>query len=378
MSTPAPLSGIRIIELGSSIAAPYGAWILAELGAEVIKVERPRGGDDARHWGPPFWHGMSAIFRSMNRNKKSVTTDMRNDAEIARLRRLIIDSADVVLQNMRPGKIEALGLDAATLLAEKPSLVYCNIGAFGKRGPLKDRPGYDPLMQAFGGLMSVTGEEGRPPVRVGTSIMDMGTGMWCAIGILAALRDRDRTGEGGVVDASLYETSIGWMTNLLAQYQASGKVPVRAGSGVRAIAPYQAYECADGYLVVAAGNDKLFGRLVAALGHPEWAEDARFRGNPNRVTNLLALNALMGPIFASETRAHWQEKLDAADVPCGPTQSVDEVVAHPQTQALDIIQDSPDGQLHLVGLPISFDGVRPPLRHGGPELGADNDEILDD
>lgn len=378
MSTPAPLSGIRVIELGSSIAAPYGAWILAELGAEVIKVERPEGGDDARHWGPPFWHGMAAIFRAMNRNKKSVTTDMRNDAEIARLRRLIIDSADVVLQNMRPGKVEALGLDAASLLTEKPGLVYCNIGAFGKTGPLKDRPGYDPLMQAFGGLMSVTGEEGRPPVRVGTSIMDMGTGMWCAIGILAALRDRDRTGEGGVVDASLYETSVGWMTNLLAQYQASGNVPVRAGSGVRSIAPYQAYECADGYLVVAAGNNKLFGKLAETLGHPEWAEDPRFRFNPDRVTNLQELNGLMGPIFASETRAYWQEKLDAADVPCGPTQSADEVVAHPQTQALNIIQDAPDGDIRLVGLPISFDGVRPPLGHAGPELGADNDDVLGD
>ncbi len=378
MSTPAPLTGIRVIELGSSIAAPYGAWILAELGAEVIKVERPERGDDARHWGPPFWHGMSAIFRSMNRNKKSVTTDMRDDAAIARLRKLIIDTADVVLQNMRPGKVEQLGLDAATLLAEKPGLVYCNIGAFGKVGPLRKRPGYDPLMQAFGGLMSITGEEGRPPVRVGTSIMDMGTGMWCAIGILAALRDRDRTGEGGVVDASLYETSIAWMTNPLAQYQASGTVPVRAGSGVRSIAPYQAYECSDGYLVVAAGNDKLFGRLVRVLGHPEWADDPRFKGNPDRVTNLAELNALMGPIFASESRAFWQEKLDAADVPCGPTQSADEVVAHPQTKALNIIQDSPDGQLHLVGLPISFDGVRPPLRHGGPDLGADNDEILKD
>jgi crotonobetainyl-CoA:carnitine CoA-transferase CaiB-like acyl-CoA transferase len=378
VSTPAPLSGIRVIELGSSIAAPYGAWILAELGAEVIKVERPEGGDDARHWGPPFWHGMAAIFRAMNRNKKSVTTDMRNDAEIARLRRLIIDSADVVLQNMRPGKVEALGLDAASLLAEKPSLVYCNIGAFGKVGPLKDRPGYDPLMQAFGGLMSVTGEEGRPPVRVGTSIMDMGTGMWCAIGILAALRDRDRTGEGGVVDTSLYETSVGWMTNLLAQYQASGNVPVRAGSGVRSIAPYQAYECADGYLVVAAGNNKLFGKLAETLGHPEWAEDPRFQFNPVRVTNLQELNGLMGPIFASETRAYWQEKLDAADVPCGPTQSADEVVAHPQTQALNIIQDAPDGEIRLVGLPISFDGVRPPLGHAGPELGADNDDVLGD
>jgi crotonobetainyl-CoA:carnitine CoA-transferase CaiB-like acyl-CoA transferase len=373
-----PLSGIRVIELGSSIAAPYGAWILAELGAEVIKVERPDRGDDARHWGPPFWHGMASTFQSMNRNKKSITVDLRDDAERARLRRLIIDTADVVLQNMRPGKVDSLGFGAEDLIAEKPSLIYGNFGAFGKVGPLKERPGYDPLMQAFGGLMSITGEEGRPPVRVGTSIIDMGTGMWVAIGVLALLRERERTGKGGVVDASLYETTIAWMANPIANYLASNEVPRRCGSGVRTIVPYRAYECKDGYLVVAAGNDRLFALLADALGHPEWAEDDRFRTNPDRVKNQEALASLMEPIFLRESRDHWRSKLDEMGVPCGPTQSTDEVVAHSQTDALGIIQETADQSLRLVGLPVSLNGTRPALHNGGPELGQHNDEVFDD
>lgn len=378
MATAQPLAGLRVIEIGASVAAPYGAWILAELGAEVIKVERPGKGDDARHWGPPFWQDMAAMFLAINRHKKSITVDMRDDAERARLRTLILKTADVVIQNMRPGKVEALGLGAEALRAEKPSLIYCNMGAFGKQGPFKDRPGYDPLMQAFGGLMSVTGEAGQPPVRVGTSIMDMGTGMWAAIGILSALRERDNTGEGMTVDASLYETSVGWMTTHIAKFGIDGVVPGRHGSGVAGIVPYQAYECADGFLVVAAGNDALFKALAGVLNLPHLTEDARFRGNPDRVKNAADLNALIVPVFQTAPRAHWQEKLDAAGIPCGPTQSTAEVLDHPQTRALGIVQDPPNEGPALSGLPLSFGGVRPPLTRGGPAIGEHNEEILGD
>ena len=378
MTTKLPLDGLRVIEIGSSVAAPYGTLILAELGAEVIKVERPEVGDDARHWGPPFWHGSGAYFQALNRNKKSITVDMRDDGERARLRRLILETADVVVQNMRPGHVEKLGLSADDLLAEKPELIYCNVGAYGAKGPLKDLPGYDPLMQAFGGIMSLTGEDGRPPVRVGTSIVDMGTGMWVAIGVITALYRQRETKTGGRVDTSLYETALGWMNYRAAAYQAGGELQKREGSGAMGIAPYQAYECADGYLVVAAGGDTLFVKLAEALGHPEWVDDPRFATNPKRYENIEALNAELDAILGRQPRAHWQQVLDAAGVPNAPIQTMDEVVSHPQTAALDILQPAPDKDMQIMGLPISFDGERPPYRRSPPEIGEDNQEVFGD
>jgi len=376
MTAATPLSDITVIELGHSVAAPYAAEILADLGATVIKVEKREGGDDARHWGPPFWHGVSAIFQSLNRNKFSVAVDLRDERERALLTRLIEERADVLIQNLRPGMVEELGLDAAILRARNKRLIYCGIGAFGRGGPLSARPGYDPLMQAFGGLMSVTGEAGEPPVRVGTSIIDMGAGMWCAIGILSALHRRTLTGEGVVVDTSLYETSLAWMSYHAANYQASGEVPKRHGSGTYGIVPYRGYATRDGYLLVGAGNDSLFRKLASALGHPEWADDARFRDNPRRVENRVALDKLIEDATRSNTSAAWQATLEAAGVPSAPMQSVDEVVAHPQTKALGMIQESPDGRLTIMGLPLSFDGERPPFRRAAPQLGEHTDELL--
>ncbi len=369
-----PLSGIRVFELGSSVAAPYGASILAELGAEVIKVERPEG-DDARHW-VPYWHEISTVFRALNRNKKSVSVTMRNEVERARLKTLIVETADVVLQNMRPGTVERLGLDAESLRAVNPRLIYCNMGAFGRTGPRRDKPGYDPLMQACGGIMSITGEEGRAPVRVGPSIVDMGTGMWAAIGILGALRMRDRTGVGCVVDTSLFETAVGWMTNQSSTYHGTGEVAGRRGSGTRGMAPYQAFECADGYLILAAPNDKLFRLAADVLGHPEWPSDPRFASNPMRVENRDVLCPLIEAIMRTQPRAHWQERLDAAGVPNAPIQSMDEVAADPQTQALGMIQETSDGRFRLVGIPVAFDGRRPPLRTAGPLIGEHNKEFF--
>jgi len=288
-----PLAGITVIELGHSVAAPFAGQILGDLGARVIKVENPDGGDDARAWGPPFWHGSSATFQSLNRNKLSVAVDLKNAEECARLRALILREADVVLQNMRPGLVARLGIDDASLRAESRRLVYCNLGAFGAGSPMQDKPGYDPLMQAFGGIMSVTGEAGRPPVRVGPSIVDMGAGLWAVVGILAALQSRHTTGDGCTVDTSLYETALSWMTVPVALQLASGNEPGRSGSEAAMIVPYKAFRARDRYLVIAAGNDALFRRLADVLGHAEWASDADFRDNASRVKNRERLNAMI-------------------------------------------------------------------------------------
>ncbi len=372
-----PLAGVTVVELGTSVAAPYGAWVLAALGADVVKVERPDGGDDARQWGKMFPDGSSSYFNAFNRDKRGITVDIKDDAEREWLRRFCIERADVVLQNMRPGTAARNGLGADELTAANPRLVYCNMGAFGRTGPLEGRPGYDPLMQAFGGIMSITGEEGRPPIRVGTSIVDMGTGMWSVIGILAALRRRAETGLGCVVDTSLYETSLGWMTHHASTVQVSGENPERQGSGARGMAPYQAYECVDGWLVVAAPNDRLFVKLAEVLGHPEWPRDPRFASNQERYRNLVALNEQIVPIMRERTRDQWQAALDRAGIPSAPVRTALEMMDEPQTRALGMLQRlSPDRQ-ELMGLPISFDGERPPLRRYAPTLGEHDDEIKD-
>jgi len=370
-----PLDGITVLELGHNIAAPYAGEILGDLGADVIKVEK-RDGDDARKWAPPYWHGTSAIYQSYNRNKRSVTVDLRDAEENARLKALIVERVDVVVQNMRPGLVEQLGLDGPTLRRLKPELIYANLAAFGTSGPYRERPGYDPLMQAFAGLMSVTGEEGRPPVRVGTSIVDMGSGMWLTIGILSALVARAQTKQGCIVGTSLYETALAWMGHHAADYQASGKVPQRRASGVAQVVPSKVYATTDGYIMVAAGNDKLFVLLARVLGHPEWTQDPRFRTNPDRVHNHVELYRLIEEIIGKRSTADLAQALDAAGVPNAPVQSIDQALAHEQTKALGILQESPDGKLSLIGSPLSFDGERLPFRLSPPELGAHNAEIL--
>lgn len=373
---PGPLTGTTVVEIGHSVAAPFAGLILAELGADVVKVENPDGGDYARGWGPPFWHGAASVFQSLNRDKRGVTVDLRDPEQGEQLRRFILQKADVVVQNLRPGIVERSVIAPDALLREKPTLVYCSIGAYGNDGPLRDKPGYDPLMQAFGGLMSVTGELRGEPVRVGTSIIDMGSGMWAVIGILAALQERSRTGRGRVVDASLYETALTWMTVHVAAFLASGEVRTRCGSGTAEIVPYQAFETADGLLMIAAGNDNLFGRLSRALGKDEWARDERFRTNQDRVVNRdLLIEQIMAVVRAAPT-AVWTERLDECGVPCAPIQDVSQVVAHPQTAALGIIQSTPRAEMSLVGLPLRFDGERPPCRRRPPRLGEHNEEVL--
>ena len=372
-----PLDGIVVVEIGHSVAAPFAGHVLGDLGATVIKVENPEGGDDARKWGPPFWHGAAFVFQALNRNKFSAAIDLKDDEQRAILRRFLIEKTDVVLQNMRPGLIGKLGLDAS-LRRDNPRLIYCNLAAFGAKGPLVDRPGYDPLMQAFGGIMSVTGEEGGPPVRVGPSIVDVGTGMWAVIGILAALHRRDQTGEGCEIDTSLFETALSWVNTHAASYLASGKVPGRRGTEHAGMVPYKVFEASDGAVMIAAGNDNLFRRFAGAAGHPEWLDDARFATNPERVKNRDIVNAAIQAVIATRACANWVAALEEVGVPCAPLQTIDQVLDHPQTKALDILQTTPDGKMSLIGLPVSFDGQRPPLRRGPPALGADTDLILGD
>ncbi len=373
----APLEGIVVVELGHSVAAPFAGQILADLGARVIKIENPERGDDARNWGPPFWHGAATIFQSVNRNKESAAVDLKHPDQLAALRAFIIDKADIVIQNMRAGLVAQYGISAA-LREECPRLIYCNLGAFGTKGPLAKRPGYDPLMQAFGGLMSVTGNDGEAPVRVGVSIIDQGAGMWSVIGIVSALHRRNLTGEGCTVDTSLFETALAWVNSPNATFQATGKAPGRRGSETPGLAPYKVFEASDGYILIAAGNDNLFKRLAGAIGHNEWLADERFATNPHRVDNRQLINGMLQHVIAKRKVSEWVDLFESAGVPAAPLQSIDQVVAHPQTQALGMIQSAPDNGMKLMGLPLSFNGERPPLRNSPPALGVNTPVILGD
>ncbi|KCB26078.1 CaiB/BaiF CoA transferase family protein [Bordetella hinzii] len=370
-----PFEGMVVVELGHSVAAPFAGQIFGELGATVIKVEK-QDGDAARAWGPPFQEGAATLFQALNRNKQSVVCDLRDAAQTEALRQLIAERADVVLQNLRPGQVDALGLGGAALLALKPSLVYCNMGAFGGVGPLRQHPGYDPLMQAFGGIMSTTGEAGRPSVRVGASIVDMGTGMWAVIGVLAALLQRQTSGRGRIVDVSLFETATTWVSLIAAQVLVSGEAPPRYGSGTASIVPYKGYATADGEIVVAAGNDGLFRSLAKVVGHPEWAQDPRYADNPSRVANQAELYGALDAIFARQPTAYWLERLEAAGLPCSPVNDMNQMLAHPQTQALGLVQRVPGTGMDFIGLPLSFDGQRPRPRSRPPMLGEHTATLL--
>ena len=367
-----PLSGVTVVELGHSVAAPYAGLILADLGARVIKVENPGSGDYARGWGPPFWRGTASVFHALNRGKEGITVDFSDAHDRAKLKSLILEKADGVIQNLRPGILAKFGLTAEQMRAEKPALIWCDIGAFGSKGPLASKPGYDPLAQASTGIMSVTGEGGRPPVRVGVSLIDMGSGMWAVIGLLAALLARVNGGEGRMVSTSLYETGLAWMTVPLAGYAASGDVRKRYGSGTAEIVPYQAFEASDGWLMVAAGNDNLFRKLCGALGLDSLAADPAFATNASRVVNRERLI----PQIEAAVRCHSTDALgrllDEAGVPNAPLLGVDQVAMHPQTSALEMLGRCDNDDIELVGIPLSFDGERPRARTPAPSLGQHN------
>ena len=373
-----PLAGMRVLDVTTSIAGPYCAEILGGLGADVIKVERPDTGDDGRAWGPPFWDGEGTMFLFANASKRSLALSLRDPRGREALLRLL-DGTDVFLQSLRPGLAEQLGFGVDALRARNARLVYCSVGAYGSVGPQSAEPGYDALMQAAGGLISMTGEPDRPGVRVGSSLIDQGTGTWAALGILAALLERESTGKGRVVDVSLYETAIGYIGYQLAGYLADGTVPRGSGTRFPMVAPYEVIPTRDGELMVAAGNDRIFALLCIELGADDLAGDPRFRTNPDRVEHREALITLLEPYFRRDDTASWHERLTRAGVPAAPVADVADVLGSPQTEALGIVQPLPHPaipELHLPALPLSFDGDRVLHRSPPPLLGEHTAEIL--
>jgi crotonobetainyl-CoA:carnitine CoA-transferase CaiB-like acyl-CoA transferase len=365
-----PLENVRVVDVTVSLAGPYCTQLLGALGADVIKVERPGSGDETRAWGLA---GESPLFLAANANKRSLAVDLADEDGRDVVRRLAAD-ADVFVQSLRPGLAERLGLGADALREQNRRLVYCSIGAFGREGPLRDEPGYDPLMQAAAGIMSVTGEPERPPARVGVSLVDQTTALWAAIGILLALGERDRTGVGRTVDVSLYESAVSLVAYHLIDHLRTGAVAGRHGTAFPLIAPYEAFETADGRLMIAAGNDRLFARLCDALGLAELPADRRFATNPARVENRAELKALLEARLRTEPSATWLARLAAARVPAGPVNDVPQVAASAQTQALGLLQALAGEQ--LVAPPISFDGERLVHFVPPPAVGAQTEEIL--
>jgi crotonobetainyl-CoA:carnitine CoA-transferase CaiB-like acyl-CoA transferase len=369
-----PLTGIKVVELGANLAGPYAAEVLGHLGADVVKIERPEG-DDARHWGPPFWQGVAPGFLAVNANKRAITVDLKDQPAVAWLTDFI-GEADVLIQNHRPGSLEGLGLGSEALTRRYPRLIYCSVWAFGRRGPLALKPAYEPIVQAFAGLMMMNAAEDDPPTRIGASVLDYGTGMWAAIGVLAGLVRRAQTGRGCVVDASLLETGLAWLKGPIAVFQATGVLSERHRTGSGRLVPFQGFETRTGPIIVAAGNDRLFAKLAGALGHPEWATDPRFSTNAARQANKAELLGQIETILLTRSKGEWIDLLEAAGVPCAPINSLPEMLTQPQTEALGMLQPVPGTELPLVGLPLSFNGVRPPIRRAPPKVGEHNDEIF--
>jgi crotonobetainyl-CoA:carnitine CoA-transferase CaiB-like acyl-CoA transferase len=363
------LDGVRVIELGQVLAGPFVGAIFADLGAEVIKVERPEGGDDARRMGADFRHGDALTFHIFNRGKASRAIDLQSAAGRAELYALAA-GADVLVHNLRPGVPEALGVDGATLCARFPRLIHGAISAFGHLGPMAMKPGFEPLLQGYSGLSSLNGGEGDPPMRSAPSVCDQGTAMWVAIGVLALLHRRGLTGRGGMVQGSLLETALMWAGQKADAYVNTGQLPERHRSGHPGLAPYEAFEAADGPVLICAGNDRLFAKLAEACGHAEWASDPRFAGNRGRLVNKAALFAALCPVLASRTRGEWVSRLEAAGVPVSAINTLPEALAEPQVRALGMMQAVPGEDFSLTALPISIDGVRPVIRGGAPRLGV--------
>jgi crotonobetainyl-CoA:carnitine CoA-transferase CaiB-like acyl-CoA transferase len=372
-----PLHDIRVCDVSQNLAGPFCSQILADLGATVIKVEPP-GGDLARAWGPPFWGEESALFLSANRGKRSIILDLKHDAGREALHRLA-RSCDVFLQASRQGVPKRLGFDYATVRALRGDVVYMSVSAYGARGPLSDLPGYDPLMQAFSGVMSVTGHPGSPPTRVGGSVVDYGTGMWAAIAILAALRTRDATGEGAELETSLMDTALGWVSYHLTGYLATGHVPGPMGSALSSIAPYQAFATRDGHVMIAAGNDAIFRRLCAALGVEQLADDPRFRTNPARAEHREELSRLLEERTRRLSTEELVEVTRRHAVPGSAIHDVAEVVEHPQVAAAQMLTSAPHPRIpdyRDVALPLRMSGARPHGEAPPPRVGEHTREVL--
>lgn len=375
---PGVLAGIRVLDLTRNIAGPYCSMILGDLGAEVIKVERPGGGDDTREWRPPQWNGISTTFLAFNRNKKSIAVDLdRDDGRDVVLR--LARRSDVLLESFRRGSLARRGLDYARISAENPRVVYCTITGFGTVGPHKDRPGYDPVLQAYSGIMSLTGEPGGRPLRTGPSIVDNGTGMWAALGVVCALLARERTGRGAHVETSLLDTGVTWVGYYLLAYLATGRVPPPVGTSAAMIAPYEGFLTRDGHLQLAAGNNRIWELLCDVLDLPDLPADPRFRTNADRVARRDELHEILEARFRTETAAHWEEVLLAHGVPCSRVRTLADVAADPQVAALGLLAPVPHPEIPnfaMVDLPVAIDGQRAAAQGAPPAVGQHTAEVL--
>lgn len=382
---PGPLAHIRVLDLGRIMAAPWATQLLADLGADVIKIERPGVGDDTRAWGPPFLAaedgtptGEAGYFLSVNRGKRSVTLDIATPDGQALARRLA-ERSDVVVENFKAGTLARYGLDAASLRALKPALICCSVTGFGQDGPRRDQAAYDFMIQAMGGLMSLTGERDGAPQKVGVPIVDLMTGMYAAVAILAALARRERTGEGETIDLAMLDVQAGFLANQAMNWLIGGKVPHRAGNRHPNIQPQDVFPASDGHVVLAVGNDGQFARLCTAIDRPGWAEDARFARNADRVRNEAALTPLLAARFGEFTRAELVARLDAAGVPCGPINTVPDVFADPQVIHRGMLRDVPHplaGSVPQVVCPIRLSEAPLRFEHAPPTLGQHTAEVL--
>jgi crotonobetainyl-CoA:carnitine CoA-transferase CaiB-like acyl-CoA transferase len=384
------LHGLKVLDLSRVLAGPWASQQLGDLGADVVKVERPGAGDDTRTWGPPWVAAkdtddrQAAYFQCANRNKRSVAIDLATPEGQAQVRALAA-KADVVLENFKVGGLKGYGLDYESLKAINPKLVYCSITGFGQTGPYAPRAGYDFLIQGMGGLMSLTGradgEEGAGPQKVGVALVDIMTGLYATIAVLAALSHRDRTGVGQHIDLALLDVQVATLANQAANFLASGVAPKRLGNAHPNIVPYQDFPTADGDMILAIGNDGQFGRFCAIAGHPEWAADERFATNPARVANRAVLIPLLRQATVTKTTVEWIAALEAQAVPCGPINRLDQVFADPQVQARGLRVDLPHpafGPVPLVASPIRLSETPVQYRFAPPMLGEHTDQVLAD
>jgi crotonobetainyl-CoA:carnitine CoA-transferase CaiB-like acyl-CoA transferase len=377
-----PLAGVKILDLSRVLAGPYATMVLGDLGADVIKVEHPERGDDTRHWGPPFaGEGEareSAYFLAVNRNKRSIGVDLKDAEGLGRIKRLAA-GADVMIENWRRGALEKLGLGYEALRATNPGLVYCSITGFGP-GPDEERPGYDFLVQARGGVMGITGQPGGEPTKVGVAISDIVCGLFASNAILAALHRRDVTGEGSRIEVPLFETTLGWLANRGQEYLVSGEDKGLIGNAHPSIVPYQTFDASDKPLVVAVGNNSQFAGLCKAVGRPELAEDERFATNPDRVANREALISELQEEFGQRPADEWVEEIRAAGVPSGPVNTLADVFADDHVRGSGMLQDithASAGLMKMLASPILIDSERLPIRRPPPTLGQHTDEPLD-
>ncbi|MGE0043271.1 MAG: CaiB/BaiF CoA transferase family protein [Vicinamibacterales bacterium] len=380
MTTPGALDGITVLDLTRVLSGPYCTMVLGDLGARILKVEHPGRGDDTRHWGPPFVHGESTYFLSINRNKESVAVDFKT-AEGRAIVEALAARADVVVENFRPGTLAAIGLDAATLTARHPRLVYCSISGYGQTGPRRDEPGYDAVIQAEGGLMSITGAPDGQPYRLGIAITDIVTGLFAAQGILAALFARERRGRGQVLDIGMLDATAALLTYQAAIRFATGQSPPRLGNRHPNIVPYETFGVADGDLVIAVGNDDIWRRFAEAIGLGDLAGDERFATNRARVTHYDQLKPELDRALARRTRADWIARLNRARVPCGSVRDVGEVLDDPQLAARGMIETllhPAVGAMHVVGTPLRLSETPAAVRTAPPTLGQHTDAILEE